>query len=130
MAYDYDLPNATDAFTLLAANAVGTNVDGTGVDLSNYQGVVGVYIQTGLPTNQAASPKINYVVQDSADNTTYADVTGKSANLTNTANLAQLAVDTRAINRYMRVRVNIAGGNSPNWPVSVTGLAVLKYNPS
>lgn len=127
---DYDLPNALTALSFLGSQGVAANVDGSNIDLVNYQGIIDALIDVGVPTNGAASPKLNFIFQDSALGVTYADITGKGANVTNTASITSVSLDTRAINRYVRVRVNTAGGNSPNYPVSVQAVATLKYNPS
>lgn len=126
----YDIPNAVTRVNFADCQNLSANLDATRVDLINYQGVLGVIFHAGPTSNLSAAPKLNFVMQDSADATTYADVTGQSVNLTNTNSLSQLTVDTRSVNRYLRVRANIAGGNSPAWAVSVVGYVAPHYNPN
>ena len=130
MSADYDLPNSVKQFNVLTSQNIAANVDGPNVDLINYQGVVGVYFSVGAPSNLASSPKLNFVMQTSADAITYADLAGSNVNMTNTNTLTFLPVDTRTANRYIRVRTNVAGGNSPGWPASVQAIGSLQYNPS
>jgi hypothetical protein len=127
---DYDLPNSVTEFIVLKNQNVAANIDGINVDLINYLGVVDVLFDVGLPSNLASAPKLNFVVQTASDAIAYADVAGASVNVTNTNTFTQLSVDTRTVNRYIRVRANVSGGNAPGWPASVSGVATLKYNPS
>jgi hypothetical protein len=127
---DYDLPNASTTFNFVDAQNLAANLDATRVDLIAYQGVIGVQIHVGAPSNLVSVPKLNFVMQDSAGGTTFADVAGSNANFTNTNSLRVVSIDTRTVNRYLRVRANIADGNSPGWPVSVTGIVQSKYNPN
>jgi len=130
MSADYDLPNSVKQFNVLTSQNIAANIDGPNVDLINYQGVVGVYFSVGAPSNLVSVPKLNFVIQTATDAITYADVAGAKVNITNTNTLTSLAVDTRTVSRYIRVRTNIADGNSPGWPASVQAIAALQYNPS
>lgn len=127
---DYDLPNSAATFNFVDSQNIAANLDATRVDLINYQGVIGVQFHVGAPSNLASTPKINFVMQDSAAGTIFADVPGSSVNLTNTNSLSVVSIDTRSVNRYLRVRTNITLGNLPGWPTSVTGIGTLKYNPN
>lgn len=127
---DYDLPNAVAEFVVLRSTNLSANADGPNVDLINYQGVADFCVDVGVPSNTAASPKLNFVFQTSADGITYADISGANVNITNTNTFTQVPVDTRTVLRYVRYRANVAGGNSPGWPASIQGIATPKYNPS
>lgn len=126
---DYDLPNALGSLQFMNTRLVAANVDATAIDLANYQGIVDVLVQVGAPNNTAATPTLNFVFQDSPDNSNFNSVAGLNVNVSNVNTLSAVSLDTRAVNRYVRVRANIAGGNNPNYPVAVTGVAFLKYNP-
>ena len=126
----YDLPNALSTFNFVDSQNLAANLDATRVDLINYQGVLGAIIHVGAPSNLTTSPKLNFVFQDSALGTIFADVPGSATNLTNTNSLTVTTIDTRSINRYLRVRANIAGGNSPGWSTSVVGFAAQHYAPN
>ena len=126
----YDLPNSVARVNFADCQSLSANLDATRVDLINYQGVLGAIFHVGAPSNLEASPKLNFVMQDSAAGTIFADVAGQAVNLTNTNSLSQLTIDTRSVNRYIRVRANIAGGNSPSWPISVVGYVAPHYNPN
>lgn len=127
---DYDLPNSSTEFIILKNQNVSANIDGINVDLINYLGVVDVMFDISIPSNLTTSPKLNFVMQTATDAITYVDVPGANVNVTNTNTFTQLSVDTRSVNRYIRVRTNVAGGNAPGWCSSVMGLATLRYNPS
>ena len=68
-------------------------------------------------------------VQDSSDNSTFADVTGAAFTTTtaNTALVETLTVNTDEIKRYARVAITVAGGTGAG-ALSVTALGRKKYN--
>ncbi len=130
MSADYDLPNSVAEFVVLRSTNLAANADGPNVDLINYQGVIDLCVDVGVPSNLASSPKLNFVFQTATDAITYTDIPGANVNITNTNTFTQVSVDTRSVNRYIRYRANIAGGNSPGWPASIQGIAAPKYNPN
>jgi len=67
-------------------------------------------------------------VQDSSDNSTFADVSGAAFTTTtaNTALVESLTVNTDEIKRYARVVITVTGTGTG--AVSVVGLGRKKYN--
>ncbi len=80
---------------------------------------------------EAGGSGITYAVkvQDSADNSTFADVTDAAFTTTtaNTALVETLTVNTDEIKRYARAVITVAGGTGAG-AVSVTALGRKKYN--
>jgi hypothetical protein len=80
---------------------------------------------------EAGGSGVTYAVkvQDSADNSTFADVSGAAFTTTtaNTALVESLVVNTDEIKRYARVVIDVTG-SSPAGAVSVVGLGRKKYN--
>ena len=97
----------------------------TGVDLQDYEGDMTLILDA-----EAGGASITYAVkvQDSADNSTFADVSGAAFTTTdaNSALVESLVVNTDEIKRYARVVITVAGGTGAG-AVSVTGLAAKKY---
>ena len=97
----------------------------TGVDLQDYEGDMTLILDA-----EAGGASITYAVkvQDSADNSTFADVSGAAFTTTdaNSALVESLVVNTDEIKRYARVVITVAGGTGAG-AVSVTGLARKKY---
>ena len=97
----------------------------TGVDLQDYEGDMTLILDA-----EAGGASITYAVkvQDSSDNSTFADVSGAAFTTTdaNSALVESLVVNTDEIKRYARVVITVAGGTGAG-AVSVTGLAAKKY---
>jgi phenylalanyl-tRNA synthetase beta subunit len=95
----------------------------TGVDLQDYEGDITLVLDA-----EAGGSGITYAVkvQDSSDNSTFADVSG-AAFTANTALVESLTVNTDEIKRYARVVITVAGGTGAG-AVSVVGLGRKKYN--
>jgi hypothetical protein len=98
----------------------------TGVDLQDYEGDITLVLDA-----EAGGSGVTYAVkiQDSADNSTFADVTDAAFTTTtaNTALVETLIVNSDEIKRYARVVITVAGGSGAG-AVSVTGLGRKKYN--
>ena len=109
---------------LLASNLIaGTytvNADGAGVDLQDYQGVLKVILNSGA--GGGTTPTLDAKIQDSADNSAFADIPGKVfGQVTGIASIQSLAIDTRTVKRYIRVALTI-GGTTPTFGLAVTAV--------
>jgi len=98
----------------------------TGVDLLEFEGDITLILDA-----EAGGSGITYAVkvQDSADNSSFADVTDAAFTTTtaNTALVETLTVNTDEIKRYARAVITVAGGTGAG-AVSVTALGRKKYN--
>lgn len=98
----------------------------TGVDLQDYEGDITLVLDA-----EAGGSGITYAVkiQDSADNSTFADVTDAAFTTTtaNTALVETLVINSDEIKRYARAVITVAGGTGAG-ALSVTGLGRKKYN--
>jgi len=109
---------------LLASNLIaGTytaDATGAGADLQGYQGVSKVVLNSGAGGGTA--PTLDAKIQDSADNSTFADIPGKVfTQVTGNASIQSLAIDTRAVKRYIRADLTITG-TSPTFGLAVTAV--------
>ena len=104
----------------LAAGTYTVNADGVGVDLQGYQGALKVILNSGA--GGGTSPTLDIKIQDSADNSVFADVSGKVfTQVTGVASIQSLAIDTRAVRRYIRTVLTITG-TSPSFGLAITAV--------
>jgi len=107
---------------LLASNLIaGTytaDANGAGADLQGYQGVLKIVLDSGA--GGGTTPTLDVKIQDSADNSTFADVLGKVFTQVTgaSASIQSLAIDTRAVRRYIRAVLAITG-TSPTFGLAV-----------
>ena len=113
-----DVHNELLASSLIAGTYTA-NVDGAGIDLQGYQGVLKVILSSG--DGGGTGPTLDAKIQDSADNSTFADVPGKVFAQVTSASIQSLAIDTRAVKRYIRAVLNITG-TSPTFGLAVTAV--------
>ena len=110
---------------LLASNLIaGTytaDANGAGADLQGYQGVLKIVLDSGA--GGGTTPTLDVKIQDSADNSTFADVLGKVFTQVTgaSASIQSLAIDTRAVKRYIRADLTITG-TSPTFGLAVTAV--------
>ena len=107
-------------------DVVAADSNETGVDLQDYEGDITLILDA-----EAGGSGVTYAVkvQDSSDNSTFADVSGAAFTTTtaNTALVESLTINTDEIKRYARVVIDVTG-SSPSGAVSVVGLGRKKYN--
>ena len=106
---------------LLASNLIaGTytaDANGAGADLQGYQGVLKIVLDSGA--GGGTTPTLDVKIQDSADNSSFTDVVGKTfVQVTTIASLQSLGIDTRAVRRYIRAVLTITG-TSPTFGLAV-----------
>lgn len=118
----------TSVFTQAAVPAASTStVTGTGFDVSEYNGNITFAQSVGAVTGTA--PTLNGKIQDSADNSSFADVSGATfAQVTASSNLQTLNVDTRSVRKFLRYVGTIAG-TSPVFPLGVTAVGQKQVAP-
>ena len=121
--------NTRRTYTVLSFapnDVVAADSNETGVDLQDYEGDITLILDA-----EAGGSGVTYAVkvQDSADNSTFADVTDAAFTTTtaNTALVESLVVNTDEIRRYARVVIDVTG-SSPAGAVSVVGLGRKKYD--
>lgn len=91
--------NATTVVLLAAASCANTAAaTGTGVDLQDYEGPVLITQNHGVSTGT-----LDGKIQDSADNSSFADVAGLTfAQSTTTADVQKLVVQSKQVRRYIK----------------------------
>ena len=111
----------TSTFTQAAVPAARTaTVTGTGFDVSAYNG--NITFAQSVGTVSGTTPTLDGKIQDSADDSTYADVTGATfTQVTSSTSLQTLNVDTRSVRKYLRY-VGTITGTTPSFGMSVTAI--------
>jgi len=105
-----------------ATRTAGEN--GTGVDVQGYIGKLKAVLHSAAGTG--TSPTLDVKVQDSADNSTFADVSGLTFSQVTTAiSLQSLGIDTRLVKRYIRL-VTTLTGTSPSFVCAAVMLGQKK----
>lgn len=101
-------PALLQVVALLAPAARTASANGTGVDLVDYEGTMKAILDSGAGGSGAT---MDVKLQDSADNSSFADITG--ATFTQVGNAAsagqKIDVDVSTVRRYVRAVVTIAG---------------------
>ena len=117
-----------DKLQLLSLHPVAARTStgtGTGVDLNDYDGDVVFILDSAAGTG--TTPTLDVTVEASADNSTFAAVSGAAfTQVTTTAGRQKLVVNHDDVARYLRVRYTIAG-TTPSFTFSVTAVGLKKY---
>lgn len=111
-----DLHNRTTVFELAPAAVRTATANGTGVDIQGYREVLKIMLNVGTVTG--TTPTLNVKIQDSEDNSTYADVTGLAFAQVTAAGNWSIGVNTRAVRSHIRVVMTIAG-STPSFPCTI-----------
>ena len=70
---------------------------------------------------------MDLVFKQSSDNSTWTNANIAFTQITN-GSTQVVAVDTRAVARYVRLDKVVGGTNSPSFPVAVIGVGIKQYN--
>lgn len=110
---------------LLPAAVVTAGANGSGVDLQSFIEDVAIVLDCG--NTAGATPTMDVKVQDSDDNSTFADVSAAAfTQVTTVASVQKLALSKGSLRRYIRVVTAIGGTSSPAYAMSVKGYAFKK----
>jgi hypothetical protein len=121
-----DLPNYLSTITFATSAAVAANANGSPIDLVGYEGVILARVDCGNAT-AGTSPTLDLVFKQSSDNSTWTNANIAFTQITN-GSTQVVAVDTRAVSRYVRLDKVVGGTNSPSFPVAVIGVGIKQYN--
>lgn len=115
----FNFPGAASSEVLAASQSAAATFNGSGVDLRDYEGPI-LIIQNG----GAGTGTLDGKIQDSADNSTFADVAGLTFAQKGTgAATTVLAVQSKQVRRWIRYVGTIVTGPQL---VSVTAVGVKK----
>ncbi|MGA0100315.1 MAG: hypothetical protein ACO3LM_12645 [Steroidobacteraceae bacterium] len=122
------LQQALDKLGLIAGHPTAARTatgQTSGIDLQTYDGDVVFLLDSAAGTG--TSPTLDVTIEDSADNSSFAAITGAAfTQVTGTASAQKLVVNKDSARRYVRVKYTI-GGTSPSFTFSVNAVGVTKY---
>lgn len=102
-----------NALTLAVSDERTSSLDGTSIDLQAYEGVAAFVLNAGK-ASAGTTPTLNAKLQHSADDSTFADVTGGAfTEVTDAANSLQvLKLNVSDLKRYVKLVGTIAGSGA------------------
>lgn len=112
-----DIKTETTATALIVPVTITSNTNGTGFDTQPY--AANMVVDLSVSAGTGTTPTLDVKIQDSADNSTFADVSPAIAftQSTTTANIQSISVDKRLVRRYVRA-VSTVSGTTPSYIVS------------
>lgn len=122
------LQQALDKLALIAGHPTAARTatgQTSGIDLQTYDGDVVFLLDSAA--GSGTSPTLDVTIEDSADNSSFAAISGAAfTQVTGTASAQKLVVNKDSARRYVRVKYTI-GGSSPSFTFSVNAVGVTKY---
>jgi hypothetical protein len=111
-------------FTLLATSTITATGDQTGVDLQAYDGEIQIILNA---TAAGSGNTLTFRIEDSANNSSYAAVTGGTFTaVANAASKQVLTLNASDLRRYIRLSCSAASG-TPSSSVTVNGYGTRQY---
>ncbi len=114
---------AIQVLNMLPVAVVTADGNSTGVDLKEYEGDVAFVMDAGAGSGDMT---LDCKIQDSADNSSYADVTGGAfTQVTTAASVQKIVLKSDEIRQYVRA-VRDVGGTTPSFALSIKGYGIKK----
>lgn len=122
-----DITGATSAFSIDPVATVTSTSTGSGIDVTNYRGRINVSLDSGA-ASAGSSPTLDVKLQSSADDSTYADISGATfTQVTDaSASFQTISVDVDSLPKYIRAVGTVGGTSTPTFAYSVTGYGVTR----
>lgn len=125
--YIKDIQNELTQFELFGGQRLTVTGNGTGVNVSDYNGVLKLVLSFGA--GGGTSPTLDVKIQDSADDSTYADLSPAKAFTQVTdaaASFQTLGLDTRSVRKFIRAVATLTG-TSPTFDGAVVAIGSKQY---
>ena len=115
---------------LLLMQSVTATGNGTGVDLLGYEGEIAVILSA--KNTAGVTPTLDVKLQDSADNSTFTDISGAAFTQvtdagTSAAVSEKIVIKSDQVKRYVRAVKTIGGTSSPAFDTACHAVGVKKY---
>lgn len=119
---EQNLGDILQVTAVLAPARKTASENGAGVDLQQYVGDYSVILSTSAGGGTA--PTLDIKLQDSDDNSTFADISGAAfTQVTATASTQTVILNANAVKRYIRA-VSTITGTSPTFDMALVGVGV------
>ncbi len=127
MSVDQNLGTNLQTIDLLPMQSVTSDGNGTGVDVQQFVGSVAILLSA--KATAGTTPTLDIKLQDSADNSTFADISGAAFTQVTDASssaavLQKISLNVDACARYVRAVKDIGGTSSPAFDVTCVGVGV------
>lgn len=120
-----NIADKIDVLDAVPVASVSATANSTAVDMQQYQGQFAAVCDAANVSG--TTPTMALKLQDSADNSSFADITGGGfTGITTVASVQKIALNKSEIRRYVRV-VRTLGGTTPVYLLSCKILAQKKY---
>lgn len=117
-----NLGDILQVIQVLAPARKTASENGTGIDMQQYVGDVKVILSSSA--GGGTSPTLDVKLQDSDDNSTFADISGATfTQVTATASTQAITLNIDAAKRYIRA-VTTIGGTSPTFDMALVAVGV------
>lgn len=121
-----NLGNVLQVKNLLPVASVTSDGNGSGVDIQSLEGQIAIVLDCSAPV-AGSSPTMDVKIQDSSDNSTFADVSGAAfTQVTSSASVQKMVLNSDSLARYIRVVKDIGGTSSPEYLMSVKAYGIEK----
>ena len=115
-----DIHGITSLIPLIPCRTSTTTQTGTGVDITDFDGGIKFILDAAAGTG--TTPTNDVKIQDSADNSAWADVSGLTfTQLTTSASLQSIGFPANSLRKYIRAVATIAG-TTPSYTFSVNAV--------
>jgi hypothetical protein len=127
---DNHIGAALQTLALVPMADITETTSGTGIDVTDYVGTIAVALSA--KNVAGTSPTLIVKLQDSADNSTFADITGAvfttvTAAGTKASTLQTISVSIDSAAKYIRAVQTIGGTDAPEFLLSCTAFGVKQY---
>ena len=121
-----DIPDYIKIVPCIPVNTLTGSLNST--SFSNVGYVGDILFVADIGAGGGTAPTLQLQVQDSADNSSFSNITGNNqiANVTTSASLATLVVPQATLRQYVRIIATV-GGSSPSYLLSVSAICTKKY---
>lgn len=122
-----NLNGGVDVLELIPAQAATSTVTGSGVDLLDYDGKLKIILMSSAESGDA-DETLNVKIQDSADNSSFADITGATFTevVYNVDSTEGIGLEVTPQRRYIRA-VGTLAGTTPVFSFGVVAVGAKKY---
>ncbi len=122
---DRNLGDLLQTIEVVPPVRIAASANGSGIDIRDYVGDMKVILSSSA--GGGTTPTLDVKLQDSADNSTFGDISGAAfTQVTDAADLTEaINIDADAVKRYVRV-VETITGTSPTFDRAIVAVGVKK----
>lgn len=125
---DFDIYGGFSRVTLKTPAIVTSTANTSSVDRLNYAGSNAVVTLACGPAAAGTAPTLDVKIQDSADNSSFADVSGATfTQVTTTASIQHISLALDGCRRYLRAVLTVGGTDTPTFYPAIVLTCLQKH---